>query len=234
MRGSLIGTMRGHRGLWMLVALVGALGAAGVLAGGAPAQGTCAVQLRVNVFRNTAHPPNWARQGALNVGKGATLRAIERGCAGLDHIDGQWVSGRSGPTSAHPCSGTACDWGVLSTLMSAADFTAYARTSTGATVPSNTVRVAWGGGSVIPGSWAWSFSTSKGPLARHGCVTFTASPNKMSWDRGGSGEWERSGDVVTLNWTAKTRDTMTLARDGRTMTGTNNLGDAVRGVKGGC
>src|ERR1700730_3726762 len=127
--------MRGHPGLGLFVALVGALGAAGVLAGGAPAQGACVVQLRVNVFGSAPPGPRWALQGGLNAGKTATLRATESGCPlGLDHMFGSWESGGVGPLGVHPCAGPVCSWPVVGLTMSAAHFQAYARTASGCRV----------------------------------------------------------------------------------------------------
>src|SRR3954463_15208350 len=130
------------------------LGAAGRLTSAA-AQSACTVQLRVNVFGRLPPGPAWARQGGLNAGKTATLRATERGCASLDHVFGRWISGQAGQPDwgTHPCAGTACECRVRSTSMSAADFQAYARTATGAIVRSNIVRVGWAG-SGITGGWA--------------------------------------------------------------------------------
>lgn len=142
--------MRGHRGLGLLVALVGALAAAGVFAGGAPAQGGCAVQLRVNVFGSSPPGPSWAKHGGLNAGAQATLRAVARGC-GVDHISRRWVTGGPGGISKRPCSGaTTCIWNQSAPRQSAADYQAFA-TSGG--VRSNIVRVAWAGACTAVGTW---------------------------------------------------------------------------------
>jgi len=197
----------------------------------------CSVQLRVNVFGSSAPGSGWSLQGGLNAGKTATLRATARACPrGVDHIHGVWVSGQAGQSAwgDRSCTGTVCSWPVRSTTMSAADFQAYARTASGTKVRSNIVRVGWAG-SGITGGWAWSFSTTPGgAVNRDGCVTFTARPHKMTWVGSGSsaGTWQRAGNEVTLDWPGKSRDTMLLAGDGQTMTGTNNLGDTVRAARG--
>lgn len=224
----------GRRGVRLLLALVIGVAAAGVYTGSSAAQGGCIVQLRVNVFGSSPPGPSWALQGGLNTGKTAILRAVERGCATLDHITGAWISGRTGPYGTHGCAGRICFWNVSSTLMSAAVFQAYARTAAGGMQHSNQVRVGWGG-SGVAGDWAWSFSTTPGgPVSRDGCVTFTTNPNDVTWSGGSSGTWSRAGDEVAIDWRPgkSSVDTLMLSPDGRTMTGTNNVGDTVRGDRG--
>src|SRR5947209_20124275 len=92
------------------------LGTAGGLASAAPVRSACTVQLRVNVFGTSPPAPAWSTQGGLNAGKTATLRATERGCRGLDHLIGRWISGQAGQPDwgTHPCGGTVCEWQVRS------------------------------------------------------------------------------------------------------------------------
>src|SRR4051812_44459129 len=108
-------------GVIALLSTLAVLGAAGGLTATADAQSACTVQLRVNVFGSAPSGPAWARQGGLNAGKTAILRATERGCAGFDHWTGRWISGQAGQPDwgTHPCAGTVCEWQARSTSMSA-------------------------------------------------------------------------------------------------------------------
>jgi len=217
--------------LLAVLAVLGSVGL-GLFAGNASGRGAvCSVLLRVDVFGGGR---SWALQGGLNAGKSATLRAVARGCDGLDHITGRWVSGGSGiiPGTPRPCPGVICELRVRSNTMSAADFQAFARIVGGGIAHSNIVRVAWGG-SGVTGTWTWRFAPPGSPLATHGTVDFL-SDHTMSWSGGDNGTWTRTGNTIVLTWTSKHpvgHDTMMLAPDGRTMNGMNDVGWAVQGIK---
>lgn len=84
----------------------------------------------------------------------------------------------------------------------------------------------------VVGTWTWKFAPPGEKIAAHGSVTFS-SDGTMSWSGGASGTWKRTGSSLTLTWKKSETDidTMTLAGDGRTMTGSNNSGWSVQGVK---
>ncbi len=86
----------------------------------------------------------------------------------------------------------------------------------------------------IAGTWAWSFAPAGQPLATNGTVTFS-NDGTMAWSGGSAGTWKHAGATVTLTWTSGTSagsvDTMMLSGDEMTMTGHNNTGVDVMGVK---
>jgi hypothetical protein len=133
----------------VLLALVAVVGSAAVLVGGASAQGPCHIELRVDVFGDGR---SWAKQGGLNAGRRAQLRARVRpaGCARIDSIRGRRVAG-SGAIPPRLCGGTttSCFWGVSARTMTAIDFQAYGRSAAGARIFSNIVRVAWAGDATV-------------------------------------------------------------------------------------
>ncbi len=182
-----------RRGGIVLAAVAVVLGAAGVFAGQAPARAACTVQLRVDVYGGGS---SWALQGGLNAGKSATLRAIERGCAGLDHISGRWVSGGSGTIPRQGCGGKVCFLHVRSNAMSAADFQAFARTPAGGTAHSNIVRVAWAGND-LSGSYTSHFQGAIHP----GCHIAVSGNNVDATNENGDtahGTYDPAAHTITL------------------------------------
>ena len=86
----------------------------------------------------------------------------------------------------------------------------------------------------VIGVWTWRYAQPGQALATHGTVTFSLA-GAMAWSGGAAGTWTHVGATITLTWTrgssAGSVDTMTLSTSQASMTGHNNTGRSVAGIK---
>lgn len=76
--------------------------------------------------------------------------------------------------------------------------------------------------SVVPGLWAWF---------ANGDVTFRSNGSLVQGQL--TGTWRCANGRVTIDWSHGYRDTLTIAQDGRSMSGVNQQGNQVWGSRRG-